>query len=129
MYGCQQARPGQQQTAEGQWHLVQAGSRCLTDAESRYAVIKLELLAVTWAVWKCRVFLMGMQQFDVITDHNPLISIINHHRLDEIENLRLQRLCAKIMAFNFKASWKKGTTNQAPDALSRNPFSTPSPEE
>jgi len=57
----------QQQTAEGQWNLVQAGSRCLTDAESRYAVIKLELLAVTWAIWKCRVFLMGMQHFDVIT--------------------------------------------------------------
>ena len=37
----------QQQTAEGQWHLIQAGSRCLTDAEARYAVIELELLAVT----------------------------------------------------------------------------------
>ena len=115
--------------AEGQWHLVQAGSRCLTDVESRYAVIKLEFLAVTWAIWKCRVFLMGMQQFDVIKDHNPLIPIINHHRLDEIENPRLQCLHAKIMAFNFKASWKKGTTNQAPDALSQNPVSTPSPEE
>ena len=33
----------QQQTVEGQWQLVQAGSRCLTDAESRYAVIELEL--------------------------------------------------------------------------------------
>ena len=73
--------------------------------------------------------LMGMQQFDMITDHNPLLPIINHHRLDEIENPRLQRLRAKIMAFNFKASWKKGITNQAPDALSRNPISTPSPKE
>ena len=119
----------QQQTAEGQWHLIQAGSRCLTDAEARYAVIELELLAVTWAIWKCRVFLMGMQHFDVITDHNPLISILNHHRLDEIDNPRLQRLRAKIMAFNFKAVWHKGVTNQAPDALSRNPVSTPSPAE
>ena len=51
-----------------------------------------------------------------ITDHNQLVMIINHHRLDEIENPRLQRLCAKIMAFNFKATWQKGSTNYAPDA-------------
>ena len=119
----------QQQTAEGKWCLVQAGSHCLTDAESRYAVIELELLVITWGIWKCTVFLTGMQQFDVITDHNPLIAIINHHRLDEIENPRLQCLCAKIMAFNFKANWQKGNTNHAPDALSRNAVSMPSSEE
>ncbi len=119
----------QQQTAEGQWRLVQAGSHCLTDAESRYAVNDLELLVITWAIWKCTVFLMGMQQFDVIIDHNPLITIINHHRLDKIENPRLQRLRAKIMAFNFKVNWQKGSTNHAPDALSCNAVSMPSSEE
>ena len=71
----------QQQTAEGQWYLIQAGSCSLTDAEARYAVIELELLAIMWAIWKCRVFLMGMQHFDVITEHNPLISILNHQTL------------------------------------------------
>jgi len=35
----------------------------------------------------------------------------------------------KIMAFNFKAIWCKGATNQAPDVLSRNPVSIPIPEE
>ena len=72
---------------------------------------------------------MGLQHFDVITDHNPLILILNHHRLDEIDNPRLQRLRAKIMAFNFNAVWHKGVTNQAPDALSRNSVSTLSPAE
>ena len=33
------------------------------------------------------------------------------------------------MAFNFKAIWRKGATNQAPDVLSRNPVSIPIPEE
>ena len=33
------------------------------------------------------------------------------------------------MAFNFKAVWHKGVTNQAPDALSCNPVSTPSAAE
>ena len=72
---------------------------------------------------------MGMQHFEVITDHNPLILTLNHHRLDEIDNPRLQRLYAKIMAFNFQAVWHKGVTNQAPDALSCKPVSTPSPAE
>ena len=33
------------------------------------------------------------------------------------------------MAFNFKANWQKGSTNHAPDALSYNAVSMPSPEE
>lgn len=82
----------QQQTPNEQWNLVQTVSHCLTDAKSRYAVIELELLVVTWAIWKCRVFLLRMQHFDVLTDHNPLIPILNRHKLDKIENLRLQRL-------------------------------------
>ena len=39
------------------WRVVQAGSRFLTDAESRYAVIELECLAVAWAIKKCHLFL------------------------------------------------------------------------
>ena len=31
----------------------QAGSHFLSDAETRYAVIELEMLAVTWAITKC----------------------------------------------------------------------------
>ena len=108
----------QQQSPTGQWVLVQAGSRFLSEAESRYAVIKLEMLAVAWAANKCKTFLMGLQNFQVITDHNPLIPILNNHRLDEINNPRLQRLKTKLMAFNLTAKWCKGDTNRAPDALS-----------
>ena len=115
----------QQQSPTGQWSLIQAGSRFLSEAESRYAVIELEMLAVTWAVMKCKMFLNGLQTFQVITDHNPLIPILNTHRLDEVENPRLQRLRQKLMAYSFKAEWCKGTTNSAPDALSRNPVMEP----
>ena len=117
----------QQQTSIGQWDLVQAESRFLSSAESRYAVIELELLAVAWAVSKCRMFLTGLQHFKVFTDHSPLIPILNNHRLDEIENPRLQRLHAKLMAYNFTAIWCKGATNKAPDSLSHNPVWEPYP--
>ena len=119
----------QQQDNSGTWCLIQAGSRFLTDAESRCAIIELEMLAVAWATLKCHLFLAGLQHFQVITDHNPLILILNHHRLDEIENPRLQRLKIKLMAYNFTTEWVKGTKNDAPDALSRNPVTDRSPED
>ena len=111
------------------WALIQAGSRFLSDTESRYAIIELELLAVSWAIIKCKLFLAGLPHFTVVTDHHPLVPILNNHRLDEIENPRLQRLKSKIMAYNFTAQWVKGTLNNAPDALSRNPVSDPLPHE
>ena len=109
------------------WNLIQTGSRFLSDTEARYAVIELEMLAVCWAISKCKLFLSGLQHFTVITDHNPLIPIINNHRLDEIENPRLQRLKTKMMAYNLTAQWLKGASNNAPDALSRHPVWDPQP--
>ena len=85
------------------WRVVQAGSRFLTDAESRYAVIELECLAVAWAIKKCHLFLAGLGHFTIVTDHNPLIPILNSHRLDEIENPRLQCMRTRIMSYNFTA--------------------------
>ena len=98
----------QQQHADA-WLIVQAGSRFLSNAESRYAVVELELLAVLWAINKCHIFLAGMH-FTVVTNHHPLIPILNTHRLDEIENPRLQRLKTKIMGYTFKAEWLKGSS-------------------
>ena len=107
------------------WRVMQAGSRFLTDTETRYAVIELECLAVAWAIKKCHLFLAGLNHFTVITDHNPLISILNSHRLDEIENPRLQRLRTRLMGYKFTAQWLKGANNEAADALSRHPYQQP----
>jgi len=85
----------------GQLRLVQCGSRFLTDAETRYATIELELLAVVWAILKCKFYLFGLQHFDLVTDHNPLVPILNHYSLDAIENPRHQRFKEKVSAFSF----------------------------
>ena len=68
-----------------QWRLVQCGSRNLSDAETRYAVIELEMLAVVWALHKCRLYLCGTK-FEIVTDHRPLVPILNSYSLDQIEN-------------------------------------------
>lgn len=85
------------------------------------------MLAISWAITKCKIFLAGLPYFKVITDHHPLV--LNSHRLDEIENPRLQRLKTRIMAYNFTAEWRKGKENDAPDALSRNPVFDPQPHD
>ena len=84
---------------------------------------------MTWAITKCHLFLAGLPHFTIITDHHPLVPILNNHRLDEIENPRLQRLKTKTMGYNFTTKWLIGTLNHAPDALSRNPTSDPQPHE
>ena len=106
------------------WRTVQAGSRFITTTESRYATIELEMLAIAWAVKKCHLYLAG-QHFTIVTDHKPLLTILNSKRLDEIENTRLQRLRRFLMEYTFVASWCQGKFNAAADALSRSPVSAP----
>lgn len=107
------------------WHLIQCGSRYLSPTESRYATIELELLAVTWSMDKCRLYLLGMKEFELIVDHRPLVSILDSKRLDEIENPRIQRLKEKLCLFSFKTTWVSGKKHAIPDALSRAPVDTP----
>ncbi|XP_064083925.1 uncharacterized protein K02A2.6-like [Macrobrachium nipponense] len=115
-----------QDNGRGQMRLVQCGSRFLTDTETRYANIELELLAVTWAVAKCRLYLSGLQHFTLMTDHRPLIPILNHYTLDAIENPRLKM---KVAPYIFTAVWHAGKQLCIPNALSRSPTSRPTPED
>ena len=75
---------------------------------NKIRIIEPEMLTVSWAIMKCKLFLAGFQHFNVITDHSPLLSILNTRRLDEIENPRLQRVKSRIMGYNFTAQWTKG---------------------
>ena len=118
-----------QEQDEGHLRLVQCGSRFLADAETRYATIELELLAVVWALSKCKLYLQGLQHFTVMTDHRPLVPILNHYSLDAVENPRLQRLKEKTTPYLFTAVWRAGKMLRIPDALSRAPVSHPTPED
>ena len=103
------------------WTLIDCGSRFLTDTESRYATIEMEMLAITWAVKKCKRFLAGREHFDIITDHKPLLPIVNNKGLYDIENPRLQRMRESLLPYSFTLGWKKGSEHSIPDALSRSP--------
>ena len=104
------------------WKPVQCGSRVLSPAERNYAMVELEALASAWAMNKCRLFLLGLPHFELITDHRPLVSIMNQRRLDELENDRLRRIKSKTTNFAFETRWIKGVDNIVADLFSRAPM-------
>ena len=113
------------QQQEGVWRLIQCGSRFLQDAETRYAMVELEALAIYWAIKKCRLYLAGLPEFTVITDHSPLRTIFNDQTLDAVENPKVQGYKAKLSDYIFKVEWRKGSDHAIPDALSRAPVGEP----
>ena len=117
-----------QKQSDGNWRIVQAGSRYLSGAEERYAMVELELLAIAWACQKTASFIEGIN-FMIVTDHKPLIPILRDYSLAEIENKRLQRLRMKVNHLSYDVIWVKGQDNVEADALSRAPASRPQPED
>ena len=111
-----------QQQPNNEWKLVQAGSRFLSDAETRYAMIELECLGAAWAMSKCQQFIEGLHSFELILDHKPLIPILNDYALDKLDNPRLLRLRLKMQRYSFIARWVPGKMNMDADALSRAPI-------
>ena len=78
---------------------------------------------------KCRIHLLGLEHFELVVDHKALVTILDKHRLDDVDNSRLQRLKEKTALFSFTTRWTKGKDHCIPDALSRAPVSDPLPED
>ena len=117
------------QRQSDKWRLIQCGSRFVSDTESRYAVIELELSAVKWAMEKCHLFLKGLPKFTLVVDHQPLVTILDKQTLDAVENPKLPRLKERISGYVFKTVWRKGKDHAIPDALSRAPVNDPEPDD
>ena len=112
----------QKDPKDDQWHLVQCGSRALNGPESRYAVCEIEGLGVLYALQKCRHFLVGMEKFDVITDHKSLRGVFQKP-IFQVDNVRLRRFRERLQEYNFEVTWLAGKLNRIADCLSRFPVS------
>ena len=84
-------------------------------------MIELECLGAAWAMQKCQQFLEGLDTFELIVDHKPLVPILNDYSFDKLDNPRLLRLRLKMQRFRFIARWVPGKLNTDADALSRAP--------
>ena len=105
------------------WKLVFAGSRFTNEAESRYAPIEGEALAVVHGLQRCRMFVLGSPNLIVAVDHKPLIGILNDRELSSIANPRLLQLKEKTLMYRFKIVHAPGKSEimKIPDTTSRNP--------
>ena len=108
------------------WRITLAGSRFLSDTESRYAAVEGEALAIAWSLEQTRYFTQGCDKLIVVTDHKPLVKLFGDRTLDEITNTRLFRLKQRTLQWYFEVAYLPGKTNLAADAASRHPVSGPS---
>jgi transposase InsO family protein len=106
------------QEQEGKRRVIAYASRRLRPTEknqANYSSMKLEFLAMKWAITeKFRHYLIGAS-FEVYTDNNPLV----HFRTAPLGALE-QRWAAQLAQFNFTVRYQPGKMNPA-DALSRLP--------
>ncbi len=100
--------------------VIAYASRTLRPQErnmNNYSSMKLELLALKWAVTeKFRDYLLG-SRFIVYTDNNPL-SYLQTAKLGATE----MRWASQLAQFNFEVKFRSGKSNRNADALSRKPI-------
>ena len=106
-----------QKNSEDNINVVEYASRKLSETESRYSQSEREALAVVWATEHFNHYLIG-SEFTVITDHQPLLGIMNKPMSKP--TARLHRLCLRLQPYKMTLKYAPGKNNPA-DYLSRHP--------
>ena len=108
------------------WKTTLVGSRFTHPAESRYAPVEGEALAVADALDKTRYFVLGCKDLIVAVDHKPLLKILGDRSLEDIPNTRLRNLKEKTLRYLFRIVHVAGVRHRAADGVSRHPTGSPS---
>ena len=109
------------------WKTCLIGSRFTHSAESRYAPIEGEALAVIEALDKTRYFVLGCKDLIIAVDHKPLLKIFKDRSLEEIPNARLRNLKEKSLRYKFSMVYVPGAKQKVADAASRYPCGEKNP--
>ncbi|XP_064470233.1 uncharacterized protein LOC135384984 [Ornithodoros turicata] len=102
------------QEYEGVLHPVSCASRKLTGAETAYATVEKEGLALVWGINRFKPYLIGVP-FTVQTDHRPLQYLNKCKHV----NQRVLRWSLMLQEYDFKVEYIRGSDNVGADYLSR----------
>ena len=103
------------QEKNGQSRAVAYASRSLSPVERRYSQTEKEALALVWACERFHLYLYGLEEFDLVTDHEALKCIFSRR---STPSLRVERWVLRLQSYNYKVCYVKSRENIA-DALSR----------
>ena len=103
------------------WKVTLVGSRFTHSAESRYAPVEGEALAVVNALEKAKHFVLGCENLIIAVDHKPLLKLFGNRALEDIPNSRLRNLKEKTLSYRFHMVHVAGVKNKVADGLSRHP--------
>ncbi|GFS01771.1 Pol polyprotein [Elysia marginata] len=105
-------------------------SRILSSAEPKYAQFEKECLASVWTCEHFDRYLMGLDSFTLITvtDHKPLVPLINSKDLSETP-IRCRQVLIRPMRYKPITEYCPGPTIVTSDALSRCPSTTDDSEQ
>jgi transposase InsO family protein len=96
-------------------NIVAITSKQLNGSQRNYPVYKKELWAVVFCLRKFHSFLWGRKNVTVLTDHKPLIHILDQRQM----TVALQQWVDVILDYDLVIKYRPGILHVIPDALSR----------
>ena len=117
-----------QRQHNGELKAIAYASRYLNDAEKKYSVGELELLAVVWGLERFRFHLYG-KQVQLFSDHQALEPLLKRNKTNKHYSARLTRWLDRLNHFDISLKHTAGKEIKFTNFISRNPTETAAPEE
>jgi transposase InsO family protein len=96
-------------------NIVAICSKQLNATQQNYPVYKKELWGLIYCLRKFHSFIWGRRDVTVLTDHKPLIHVLNQR----VMTVALQQWVDVLMDYDLKIQYRPGVLHVIPDALSR----------
>merc|ERR1712082_358262 len=101
--------------------IVQVGSTCLKNAQIRWHLSELELLAIQYYLKKCHFYTAHLDSPVKILSDCSGLKDFQLQDITQIQNTRLLNIKANLQIYNYTIKHIKGSKNHLADVLSRHP--------